>query len=68
MTKKNLFKKIRSIFNENTYQFCVLKKKKSNLYLMKIQISFFQRKSYLFLYKERTKFLLKNIRSVLEQS
>ena len=28
MTKKKFLKKIRSIFNENTDQFCVLKKKK----------------------------------------
>ena len=33
-----VFKKIKFVFNKNTAQFCVLKK--SDLYLMKIHISF----------------------------
>ena len=43
MTKKIFLKKIRSVFNENTNKFCVLKKK-TDLYLMKIQISFYVKK------------------------
>ena len=37
-----MLKKIRSVFNENIDQFCVLKK--SDLYLMKIHISFVVKK------------------------
>ena len=37
-------KKIKSVFNESTDQFYVFKKK-SNLYLMKIQISFVCKKN-----------------------
>ena len=38
-------KKIIFVFNKNTNQFCDPKKKKSDLYLMKIQISFVTRKN-----------------------
>ena len=46
----NMLKKIRSVFNENINQFCVLKK--SDLYLMKIHVSFYVlKKSDLYLMK-----------------
>ena len=58
-------KKIRSVFNKNIDQFCILKK--SDLYLMKIQICFMLKKSNL---KNTDQFfeLEKKIKSVFNEN